>query len=625
MAAHPDASRLVRFGVFEVDLRTGELRKNGLKVKLQDQPFQVLAMLLEHPGALVTREELQKRLWSESTFVDFEDGLSKAVYRIREALGDDADNPRFVETLPRRGYRFIYPVAPVSSPAKATAVRDRRSSMRRIAFAAVALVAIIAAVLALNIAGLRDRLFPPSPPKIQSIAVLPLGNLSGDKEQEYFADGMTEALISDLGKIGALRVISRTSVMRFKETKRSIPEVARELNVDAVVEGSVLRSGDRVRITAQLIHPNPEKHLWSGSYERDLRDVLALQAELAAEIARQIKIAVTPEEHALLSARRAVNPEAHQAYLRGRYFWSKRNREGMQKAVEHFQQAIDLDPAYAPAYAGLADAYAVSGGEFLGLTERERYLRTKAAVQKALELDDTLAEVHASLGYMKGTYEWDWAKEELEYRRAIELNPSYAPAHKRLSVLLLMLGRRPEEALRLAKRAVELDPLSPSINSHLCGAYMILGEHDQAIRQCQLTLELDDQHFVPHFYLASVYLQMGKHDRAAHHLEQALLLSEGAEAAREMRGRYQAGGWPGVWRWDVTRLEVRQARGEFVSYGIADAYFRLGDFDNAILALEEGYRRRDPTIAQIAGDPMWDRLRSDPRFQDLLRRMNFPD
>src|SRR3984893_75483 len=364
-------TRKARFGVFEADLRAGELRKHGVKLKLQDQPFQILALLLERPGEVVTRDELQHKLWPADTFVDFDTGLNTAIKRLRDALGDSAESPRFVETLPRRGYRFIASVEHIDD----LPVHTERSPEQRTRLVAVLqpeklwialglVAAILALLLSLNIRGFRQRfLRTNAATKVQSIAVLPLENLSGDPAQEYFADGMTEALITDLGKIGELRVISRTSVMRFKDTKKPLREIARELQVDAVVEGTVVRSGDRVRLTANLVQASPEKHLWADSFERDLRDVLTLQDDVSRAIAAGIRIRLTPQEQARLASAHPVNPEAYEAYLEGRYFYDKLWPGGGPKASEYFELAIEKDPAWALPYSGLADYYLTAGAK----------------------------------------------------------------------------------------------------------------------------------------------------------------------------------------------------------------------------------------------------------------------
>lgn len=619
---------IVGFGPFRASLRTGEVRLNGHRLKLPEQSFQILAALLSRPGELVTREELRRRLWPEDTFVDYEHGLNVAVQRLREALGDSASEAQYIETLPRRGYRFIAPVEAIEPAPEAPVDRWGTSVRTKWALASastVALLAVLGIVLALNPGGLRDRLLGhPAPGEITSIAVLPLENLSGDPDQEYFADGMHDALITELGKISSLRVISRQSVMQFKGSHKPLKAIAGALGVDAVVEGTVARDRQRVRVTAQLIEVNPERHLWAQEYERDLGGVLALQGDVARAIAREVRAVVTPEEQTRLAAR-PVNPEAHQAYLRGRYFWSKRSPEGMKKAVEYFQQAIDADPTFAPAYAGLADTYGVHAGVYLGLTREERHDRQEAAIQKALELDDSLAEAHASLGKLKER-QWNWAGAEKEYRRAIDLNPSYATARQWFSNFLFNLGRYPDEALRHAKLAVQLDPLSPIINSNLCGAYYTLGKYELAIEQCQKTLTLDDKHIPAYILQAFAYYEMGQGDKAAEEEERALVLEEGPEVARQYRKRYEAEGWPGLFHWWIDRLEAQRARGEDVRMiNIAACYVALGEGEKALRALEEGYQRRDPDFEAIAVMREFQPLHPDPHFQDLVRRLHLPE
>ncbi|MGB7464527.1 MAG: winged helix-turn-helix domain-containing protein, partial [Candidatus Acidiferrum sp.] len=374
---HPVAGRL-RFGLFEMDLPAGELRKHGLKIRIQEQPFQVLAMLVQNAGKVVTREDLQKKLWPADTFVDFDHGLNKAINKIREALSDSAESPRYVETLSRRGYRFLAEVkdadAPVRSPGLPTQpqpseeVRDRPDVTGKLAvhkqllrlhawkISAFALLALMASLATWRLHSLMHR-----PPVIRSLAVLPLESLSSEASQDYFADGMTDELISDLGQISALRVISRTSVMTYKHARKPLPQIARELNVDAVVEGTVLRSGDQVRITAQLIEAVTDKHLWSQSYEGEVRDTLTLQNKVASAIADQIRINLNPQEQAALKNTKIVNPQAYEFYLKGRYFWNKRTADGLKVALAYFNQAIDEDPKYAQAYSGLADTYALLG------------------------------------------------------------------------------------------------------------------------------------------------------------------------------------------------------------------------------------------------------------------------
>ena len=511
------SSRLIRFGVFELDLRSGELQKQGRKIRLEGQPVQILICLLESPGELVTREDLHRKLWPADTFVNFEHGLNAAVKRLRQALNDSADNPRFVETLPRRGYRFIAPIQAVAAGGDVSAVNEAAAvtevpatrdlaeerapdrgdlSEKTSVFApqrwpharkrfGVALLVVLG-ILTLWI--LRPGSQPPR--VIRSLAVLPLENLSGDASQEYFSDGMTDELITELGQISELRVISRTSVMTYKGAHKSLPQIAQELNVDAVVEGTVLRSGEQVRITAQLIQAAADKHLWAQSYEGNLQDMLALQKKVAQSIAEEIRIKLTPHEQAVLKNSKRVNPEAYEAYLKGRYSWNKRTADGLKKAAVYFNQAIEKDPNYAQAYAGLADSYALLGDwEYGVLAPKEAYPRAKAAATKALDLDSTLGEAHISLAFCLDGFDWDWESAGREFRRGIELNPGYATGHHWYAWHLAALGRN-DEAVAEMKKAESLDPLSLIISADLAEELLIAHRYDEAIRQSRKTMDL---------------------------------------------------------------------------------------------------------------------------------------
>ena len=435
------ARRRFRFGVFELDLRAGELRKHGVRIRLQEQPFLVLAMLLEHPGEVVTREELQKKLWPADIFVDFDHGLNKAINKVRDALGDSAENPRFVETVARRGYRFMSevkvvevplvrtpelerPIYPTAADRKRPVAADERAAGKQLLPSLAWKISALVLIL-LVVALATWKLYPWNrpPPVIRSLAVLPLENLSGDASQDYFSDGMTDELITELGQIGDLRVISRTSAMTYKDTHKTLPQIAKELNVDAVVEGAVLRSGGRVRITAQLIMADTDKQLWAESYEGDLRDALTLQAQVARAITNQIQVNLNPQEQVALKVK-VVNPEAYESYLEGRYFWNKRTADGLKAALAYFNQAIDEDPNYAEAYSGLADTYALLGDwQYAVMTTKEALPKAKAAANKALELDNTLGEAHNSLAFCLDGFDWDFDLAGREFRRAIALEP----------------------------------------------------------------------------------------------------------------------------------------------------------------------------------------------------------
>src|SRR5512143_4166446 len=616
-----------RFGTFEVDLRAGELRRNGWKVKLQAQPFQVLGILLERRGEVVAREELQRKLWPGDTFVDFDHGLNKAINKIRRALGDSAENPRFVETVGRRGYRFMadvaVDVAPPDRPEPvagrlpgpgdpARAELGRKLDWKVPGFALVVVLAIFMAWI------LRPGSH--SSPAIRSLAVLPLESLSDDPSQDYFADGMTDELITDLGQIRALRVISRTSVMQYKRARKSLPQIARELNVDAVVEGTVLRSGEHVRITAQLIQASADKHLWAQSYEGDLRDALSLQSKVARAIAEQIQVSLNPRELAVLKNVRVVRPAAYEAYLKGRYFWNKRTADGLMTAVAHFKEAIAIDPTYAPAYAGLADAYALLGDwEYAVMTPREAIPTAKAAAIKALELDDTLGEAHTSLAFCLDVFDWDLGSAETEFRRAIELNPGYATAHHWYAWHLSLSGRN-GDAIAEMKRAEGLDPLSLIINADLAELLLIAHFYDDSIQQSRKTIEMDPNFGLAHNQLAQAYLQRGMHDEAIAELVKAIRLSGGSPTCTANLARaYAVSGRRAEAVQRLGDLKKPSAPGYSHASEIAMVYAARGDRDQAMAWLERGYSERvNPSVLLRPG---FDPLRADPRFQGLLRRV----
>ncbi len=625
---------VVRFDVFEVDLRSGELRKPGSKIRLQDKPLQILTLLLEHPGDVVTREELQKRLWTGGIIVDFEHGINTAVKRLREALGDDAEHPRFIETLPRHGYRFIAPVDAAIRELPLPTTRPRaihQSPLRRrwaVAMAGGLVLAAVAVLFALNIAGLRDRVVRAvgavrDPPlRIQSIAILPFENLSHDPDQEYFADGMTDELITNLGKITGLSVISRTSVMRYKGTTKALPEIARELKVDAVVEGAVLCSGGRVRITAQLIRANPEKHLWADGYERGLGDVLTLQGEVARAIAHEIQIKVTPQEHARLGSAQPVDPEAYQAYLKGSTILDNLTEESGQSAIQYFERAIERDPTFAPAFAGLADAY-IFQGRFHYLPPNEMFREAKPVAAKALALDPKSAEAYASLCSIASFYDWDWRAAEMACSRAIELNPSYGPAHHIYSHYFISTGRF-AESLRESLRYLELDPLSPAARTHLGTHYKMARQYDLAIEELRKTVELAPNFPDAYGELASSYIGKGAYQEAVRPARKAVMLTGGKGYLGLLGEAYALGGR----RSEAVKVleEIKgMSHGGFVpARSTVPVLVALGERDQAIEVLQRAFEEHDQLIPYLKVWCMFDPLRSDPRFQDLVRRMNFP-
>ncbi len=628
--------RRLRFGVFEADLRTGELTKQGKRLSLQGQPFRLLALLLEKPGELVTREELRGKLWPQTT-VDFDHGLNKAISKIREALGDSAENPRFIETVTSRGYRFLADVAAIRDEQPQTVagnlvvqadhgplrVIDADISTRRLPRVlawrpfgiAVALVLIIS----------LSWIFYPwtqSSPAIRSLAVLPLENLSGDS-QDYFADGMTDELITHLGQISALRVISRTSVMTYKGVRKPLAEIARELNVEAVVEGSVLRSGERVRVTAQLIEVPADRHMWAQSYEGDIRDMLTLQSRVARSIAEQIRGTLKPQEQAALEKSKAVNPEAYEAYLKGRYFWNKRTGDGLTRAIEYFNQAIEKDPIYAEAYSGLADSYALSGDwEYGVLSPQDAFLKARAAATKALALDESLGEAHTSLAFALDLYGWDWEAAETEYKRAINLNPGYATAHHWYAWHLMVMGRNSEGISELRK-AQSLDPLSLIISADLADALCIAHLYDEAVQQGRKTLEMEPNFAVAHYEIGQALAQKHMHDEAIAAFQRAIALSGHSGAFdSNLAYVYAISGRKDEAIKIVKDLEARHDQNPAADANVALIYVGLGDHDQAMIWLNNAYEAQfNPSILLR---PAFDPLRSDARFKDLRRRIGLP-
>jgi len=627
-----------RFGVFELDLRAGELRKNGLRVRLQEQPFQVLAMLLEQPGQIVSREELQKKLWPADTFVDFDHGLNKAINKVRDALGDSADSPRFVETIARRGYRFLAEVkaadaSPVRSPelptqpqlAEAAADRpDHANKLANLDYLRLSLTwkIVVIAPLVLVAAFAAWELHPWNrpPPAIRSLAVLPLESLSSDASQDYFADGMTDELISDLGQISALRVISRTSVMTYKHVRKPLPQIARELNVDAVVEGTVLRSGDRVRITAQLIEASTDKHLWSRSYEGELRDTLALQNKVARAIADQIRINLNPQEQAALKKVTVVDPEAYESYLKGRYFWNKRTADGLSKAIDYFNEAIERKPDYAQAYAGLADSYALAGDWKYGLlAPRDAYPKAKAAATKAIALDDTLGEAHISLAFCLDNFDWDWESGGREFRRGIELSPEYAIGHEWYGWHLAASGRN-DEAVAEVEKAATLDPLSPSIGADLAEELLVAHRVDEAIKQSRQTMTLDPFFAPTHYVLGQAFVQKHNYSEAIAELMKATEMSPGSTAfTANLAYAYAVSGDRDEAAKLLNDLKNQSSQSSPNAPEIAMVYVGLNEKDQAMAWLEKAYAERfSPWVLMR---PCFDPLRSDPGFEDLVRRI----
>jgi TolB-like protein/DNA-binding winged helix-turn-helix (wHTH) protein/Tfp pilus assembly protein PilF len=634
MERAPSQSRVLKFGVFEVDLDTGELRKAGMRQKLVGQPFQVLQLLLERPQEVVTREQLQARIWQKGTFVDYDLALKKAVKRVREVLGDSVESPRFIETVPRRGYRFIAPLAgngavATAAPAlveKPGAEHQPSRTLRVGILLSLGVAVVLLTLLVFAPEQFRQRLSGKgSTPQIRSLAVLPLQCLSADPAQEYFSDGMTDALTTDLAQISSLKVISRTSSMQYKQTKKSLPEIAHELNVDGIVEGTVQRSGDRVRITAQLIYGPSDKHLWAESYESDLGNILAVQDEVARAIAKEIRVQLLPEESSRLSSAPPINREAYELYLKGRYFWNKRDAEGFKRALDYFQRAAEKDPGYAPVQAGLADTYSLQGAAGYDLLPRaEAMEKARAAAQKAILIDGTLAEAHASLAFVIYSYDWDWAAAEKEFKQAIALNPNYPTAHQWYSEYLGDLGRT-EEALDQAQAALVLDPLSLNANHQVARAQYFARRIDQAIQTTQKTLEMNPDFAVAHLRLGRAYSAKGMYGQAIKEFQEFSTLSGDVPLATASIGNALArsGDRLGAVR-ALNKLAILSRQRRVPSISFALVYLGLGNNDQAVTWLEKAYGERSDFLLVLRVDPLFDGLRPDPRFQDLAHRVGLP-
>lgn len=611
----PPGAKPIQFGAFEVDLRAGELRKDGFKIKLQGQPIQVLIALLEHPAEVVTREELRQRLWPSDTFVDFEHNLNSAVKRLREALGDTADNPRFIETLPRHGYRFIGPVKEPGQTSRRQQIRARTAWI-----AALAVLTMATLVLGLNLRGWRQRLPGQAHTMpIHSLAVLPLENLSGKPEEEYFADGMTEELITELGRIRALRVISRQSVMHYKGRGKPLSQIASELHVEALVQGSALRAGDRVRITTQLVRAVPEEHLWAESYERDLRDVIDLQREVARDIARQIQVTLTSGGQVQPPRARPRNPDAYNAYLVARYFHQRQpDGANLEKAVSYYERAIKLDPNYAPAWAGLASLRDLQTGVLGLLPVDEGYRKMREATQRALELDPNLPEAYESLATLKLFYDRDWAGADTAFQRALALDPGNARAMQGAAWLAATLGRF-EEALVLSRHAIELDPLATSAYDDLAFHAVYAGHFEEAVAACNKALELNPVRPWVHRLLGRVYLAQSRPHEALAEMQREPSPGyrlQGLALANHALGRKRES--------DAALTELIAKFHGVAAFQIAEVYAFRGEADRAFEWLERAYSQHDSGLTETKGDPLLKSLEHDPRYGAFLKKMRLP-
>jgi TolB-like protein/DNA-binding winged helix-turn-helix (wHTH) protein/Tfp pilus assembly protein PilF len=633
-------SRFVRFEGYQVDLQTGELRKNGTKVRLSGQPFQILALLLERPGELISREELRTRLWPDEVFVDFDHSLNAAVNKLREALCDSTSDVRLIETLPKRGYRFIGPVETRNKPATlqvalvppGPAPPAPRNRLNRLQITLKHALALSVLVLAGLLTGLyvysrRSQTSGNVVPAIHSIAVLPLKNLSGDLAQEYFADGMTEEIIGRLSMIRGLRVISRTSAMHFKDTRAPLPEIAKALGVDAMVEGSVIRDGGRVRVHAQLIRAATDEHFWSETYDRELGDALALESDVAQAIAARVEVTVTGAERARLVAARQVSPDVYENFLKGQLAERSNSPSAKQKSIAYFEEAIKRDPAFAPAYLGLAKAYDALGMPGVGgAPPRELQPKVTSMIRKALELDPALPGAHALMGSLY-QMQWQWNDAEREYKLALEMDPNDAGAHLSFSSWLLSQGRT-EEALAWSRRARELDPIG--ITGNTMGWILFQSRrYDEAIRELRSNLVVhqdDASTYWSCWFLGFALIANDQPDEAIHALEKGLALSERNPAVIGVlvRAYAHAGRRTEALRL-LDELKRRQQTGYVPTAAFVNAYLGLGDNEQALAWLERAYEEHSMILQYIKVHPFFDPLRGDPRFVGLVRRVGLPE
>jgi len=618
MQAPSTRAEIVRFGIFHLDLKARELHRAGVKVRLQDQPFRVLATLVDRAGQVVTREELRQSIWPTDVYVAFDQGLNNAIKKVRDALGDSADNPRFIETVAKHGYRFLAPVNPLQSPAAKSA---SRTGLTSIAHTAVVGLAVISVLGGLGYWRWQRSAMPrPSSQKV-ILAVLPFDNMSHDPDQEFFSDGLTEEMIAQLGKLSPehLSVVARGSVVKYKGSGMGASKIGNELHADYLLQGSVRRASDRVRITVQLIQVQEQTDLWAESYDREVKDILALQDSVARTIANQIRITLTPEQQKRLASPRQLDPEAYDAYLKGRYFWNKRTADSLQRAAVYFQQAIDRDPAYGAAYSGLADCN--SGLTWHGFSPPAEALpKAYAAALKATEIEPQSAEAHASLALVL-SHRMDWDGAEREFKRALQLDPHYANAHHWYGDYLSIKGHH-DEALLEARQALELDPLNLTIGTWVGLRYYLARKYDEAIEQARNTVDLDPNFAAAHLLLGESYVQIGQYQQGLAELQRAASLSGNSPlylaqvgVALAVAGR----------RIEALRIvsQLEKISGErYVSpYGLAQIYAALNDKGQTFKWLETAYHDHAVWVSYLATDPVFDRYRSDQRFDDLVRRL----
>ncbi len=629
----------IHFEDFELDRRAHELRCCGSIVHLERIPFDLLNLLVERRGELVTRKEILEQIWGKDIFVDGDNGINTAMRKIRLALKEDPENPRFLRTVPGKGYRFA--AEPLAKKAR-DAAADVGAGLPGagnlllgkqwtlwVALGLLVVIGIATVLLALNVQGWRLRLLGRAKPNIQAVAVLPFANLSGDPEEEYFADGVTEELITELGKISTPRVISRQSVMQYKGSIKPLQEIARELNVDAVFEGAVERSGDRVRIIIHLDQVAPESQLWANQYNSDIRDVLRLQDEIARTVTDEIQVKLKPHEYARLAGSRSIDPEAQDDYFRALHVRNKwainsnhYSEQDLLGAISYFRQAIEKDPKFGPAYAGMADAYIELGNPWSGSRPAKETLPlAKAAASRAVELDPALGETHFVLAETIELADWNWSEAERQYKLAVELSPNYAPAHQEYGRFLQSLGRN-DEAMKQVAYAAELNPMDLRIREVLGLVTLASRQYDSAIAQFK---ELNVSHpGLGDFGLGWCYRETKMYPEAIAALEREVDRRRDPVPLANLASVYGLAGRKPEAAKLIEELKER-SREHYVSDAVfVEAYIGLGEKDEAMARLERAFEEHDQWMVDIKSYLAWDALRSDPRFQALVRRMNFP-
>lgn len=635
MAVTSQTPQVIRFGAFELDVQAGELRKSGTRVKIQEQPFQVLMLLVSRPGELVSREELRRQLWAADTFVDFETGLNRSIAKLRELLGDSPDAPRYIKTIPRKGYRFISPVEPLPGPAEAPDFPSPKLPAARPARRTVQLF--LVAFAALCIAGIywaqrRVRQSSAITVRRTMLVVLPFENLTGDPEQEYFSDGMTEETITQLGELQAkdLGLIARTSAMKYKHSSKGIADIAQELHVDYIVEGSVRREANRVRIAVQLIRASDQTHIWADSYDRDMAHVLSVQKEIATAIGQQLELRLTGEaERQFVDARLGSTPEgnlaAYEAYLRGRSYLiaSSNTPQAIRRAQSYFGEAIQQDPSFARAYSGLAESYVLLS-EYRWLPPDQAYRPARENIRKALELDNTLSEAHSALGWLTWRHDWNWPAAEKEFSYALELNPNDVDAHQAYAWYLAWSGRS-AEAQAETDKIHQLDPAQVSALDE-AGIYYHQRNYAALVDVGRKSVASRPDFWISHYFLGVGYEGSGRLQDAIAEYQKAVQLSQGdTDPTAGLAHVYAVAGRKADAE-KILQQWLRPGHTGYISpYMIATIYAGLGEKDKAFDFLERAYRERSTDLPYFAkADLRIDELRSDPRLQDLLRRVGLP-